>query len=141
MARHYHQGKFTPKNPNKYIGTEEPFARSGWEIQFMNFLDTHPSILQWASESIQIPYKHPLTGKNTIYIPDFLIVYIDRHGKQHCELVEVKPLREACNEEAKTKRDKAYLAVNMAKWQAAVIWAKKHGVDFRIVTERDLFAK
>ena len=57
----------------------------------MQFCDNNPAILQWASESINVPYRNPFTGKNTIYVPDFLITYQDANGSQHAEVVEVKP--------------------------------------------------
>jgi hypothetical protein len=49
----------------------------------MKFCDTNDHVLQWASESIAIPYRHPITGKMTQYIPDFLITY--RTGTTPCE--------------------------------------------------------
>ena len=67
----FSHGKFTPKNPEKYIGTYPISYRSSWELVFMNKCDTHPNIKQWASESIKIPYRNPLTKKHTYYIPDF----------------------------------------------------------------------
>ena len=80
MARKpkWHQGEFTPKNPEKYIGTYPIIFRSSWELVFMNKCDTHPSIKQWASESLKIPYYNPFKRKSTIYVPDFLISYVDR---------------------------------------------------------------
>ena len=79
------QGRFEMKNPNKYIGTKTPMARSSWETVFMKMLDEHQGVAKWASESIQIPYRSPLTGKHTIYVPDFFIVYADKKGKQHAK--------------------------------------------------------
>ena len=55
------KGKFTPKNPEKYIGQRDPTYRSSWELSFMLFCDNNPAIENWASESIKIPYKDPLT--------------------------------------------------------------------------------
>lgn len=105
----------------------------------MTFLDSHPSVIQWASESIRIPYRNPLTGKNSQYVPDFLVLYKDKNGNQRAELVEVKPKKEAMLENAKSKRDKAFLMVNQAKWAAAMAYCKKNGLTFRLITEDDLF--
>jgi TnsA endonuclease N terminal len=135
----YSQQFFVAKNPQKIIGNAKPFYRSSWELAMMSFLDSHPSVIQWASESVSIPYKNPLTGRQHTYIPDFLVLYKDRGGKQHAELVEVKPKKEAMLENAKSKRDKAFLMVNQAKWQAAMVWCAKNGVTFRLITEDDLF--
>ena len=135
----YSQGRFIPKNPQKVVGNALIQYRSSWELAMMTFLDSHPSVIQWASESIKIPYVNPLTGKKSQYVPDFLVLYKDKNGKQHAELVEVKPKKEAMLENAKSKRDKAFLIVNQAKWQAALLWCKKSGVVFRLITEDELF--
>lgn len=135
----YSQGEFIPKNPQKLIGNARPYYRSSWELTVMNLLDNHPNVIQWASESISIPYVNPLTGKRSMYIPDFLILYKDKGGRQKAELVEVKPNKEAIAENAKSKRDKAALMINTAKWAAAMSWCKKNGISFRILTESDLY--
>ena len=85
MAR-YAQGKFHMKNPDKYMGNTSPTYRSGWEYHFMKFCDDHPNVQKWVSEGIRIPYRNPLSGKQTIYVPDFLVVYTDANKKQHTEL-------------------------------------------------------
>ena len=68
MSNNYSQGKFQVKNPEKYVGKGVPTFRSSWEHVFMSFCDNNPNILKWASESIKIPYRNPLTGKQTIYV-------------------------------------------------------------------------
>jgi hypothetical protein len=80
------QGKFNCKNPQKYIGNKTPTYRSGWEFTFMKFCDEHPAIEQWASEAVRIPYRNPLTGKQTVYVPDFFISYADKGAKKRVEL-------------------------------------------------------
>ena len=55
----YAQGIFTPKNPQKYVGKHKPKYRSGWELTFMTFCDTHKNVTHWASESMSIPYRSP----------------------------------------------------------------------------------
>lgn len=135
----YNQQYFVPKNPQKLIGNPTPFARSSWEVRVMHFLDQHPSVIQWASESVRIPYKNPLTGKNSQYVPDFLILYQDKSGVRRAELVEVKPKKEAMVESATSRRDKAALILNTAKWAAAMMYAKKNGLTFRVITEDDIW--
>jgi hypothetical protein len=105
----------------------------------MQFCDNHPSVVQWASEAITIPYKNPLTGKNTIYVPDFFIVYADKRGKRRAELIEVKPMKQTTMENAKSQRDKAAVVVNYAKWEAANAWCKRQGIIFRVITENDIY--
>lgn len=105
----------------------------------MSFLDTHPNVIQWGSECVRIPYVNPLTGKSTIYIPDFLIKYQDKKGSQRVELLEVKPRKETVMEAAKSRRDKAFVILNTAKWRAAQIWCAKNGVTFRVLNEDAIF--
>lgn len=135
-------GIFTPSNPQKYIGKHKPRYRSGWEFTFMQFCDKNDAVLKWASESISIPYRHPLTGKNTMYIPDFLIVYQNKFGKQIAEMIEIKPKKQSLIESKKASaRDRAIVAINHAKWAAASAYCKKSGISFRVITEDDLFYK
>jgi TnsA endonuclease N terminal len=136
----YAQGTFQIKNPEKYVGKKTPTYRSGWEHVFMTFCDNNPAILQWASEAIHINYQNPLTGRNTIYVPDFFIVYADKAGQTHAEVIEVKPTKETTLEAAgKSPRAQAAAIVNAAKWQAANAWCKNQGLRFRVVTENEIF--
>jgi len=138
MAK-YATGKYTIKNRQKYAGRKEPTYRSSWEFTFMLFCDNNPNVLQWASEPFMIPYRNPFTGKKTVYVPDFMIVYIDKDQNQHAEVIEVKPSRQARIEEARSQRDRASLALNLAKWEAAQAWCKNQGIRFRVVSEHDIF--
>jgi hypothetical protein len=136
----YQQGNYQPINTEKYIGKHIPKYRSGWELQFMRMMDNHPSILAWASESHKIPYINPITGKRANYIPDFFVVYMDKDGKKHAELVEVKPSGQMIGE-AKGQYDQAMAVINEAKWNYARQFCRQQGIGFRIVTEKDLFNK
>jgi hypothetical protein len=128
------------KNPAKYVGKKTPLARSSWEFVFMRMLDEHQGVENWASESIQIPYRDPMTGKYTIYVPDFFIVYDDKNGKQHAELVEIKPSNQQLLEKVGKNRVNQFQYVkNMAKWEAARAWCKQKGIIFRVLNENDLF--
>jgi hypothetical protein len=55
MSR-FASGKYTVLDLKKYVGKKNPTYRSSWELQFMRFCDTHPSIQKWASEAVAIPY-------------------------------------------------------------------------------------
>ena len=139
MAR-FASGKYTLKNPEKYSGRKTPTYRSSWEFAFMRFCDEHPSVSQWASEAFKIPYRNPLTGKHTVYVPDFFIVYADRKGKQRVELIEVKPKNQTLKEKlGRSRHNQASWIVNQAKWESARAWCKQKGILFRIVTEDDIF--
>lgn len=140
MARKYASGKFTPKHAEKYVGKKSPTYRSSWEFHFMKFCDENPAIQAWASEAVKIPYRNPLTGRHTIYVPDFFIQYKTKKGKNMVELIEVKPNNQTTMESAgKSRHNQAHVALNMAKWEAARAYCKSKGLTFRVVTEKDMF--
>ena len=139
MAK-FAQGRFAMKYPDKYVGGKTPLYRSSWEFAFMRFCDESPSISKWASESIKIPYRHPFTGKYTVYVPDFFIVYQDKQGRKHAEMVEVKPMSQTTMESAgRSQAKKKQVVINMAKWEAANAYAKQRKIRFRVVSEEQLF--
>ena len=115
------QGLYEVKNPAKYIGKRAPRFRSGWELAVFRMCDNHPSVIGWGSETHRIPYKNPLTGKLTTYVPDLLMVYKDANGNNRAEMVEIKPSKQTLGE-AKTQAEKASAVINAAKWEAARAW-------------------
>jgi len=147
MAREPKKTIYTPKNPEKYLGSniDNIVMRSSWEFAFARICDTHPSIKFWSSECIQIPYRHPIKGRYTVYIPDFLVIYMDKNGGTHAELIEIKPEKESGMHrnihETRSPRDKASILVNNSKWAAAQAYCKRHNMFFRVMTESDLFAQ
>lgn len=137
----FSQGIFTPLNPEKYAGRGTIRYRSSWELAFMTFCDTHPNIVNWASESISIPYHNPITGTTKSYVPDFLVFYQDANGRKKAELVEIKPSTETTMEAAgRNKKAQIQAVVNQAKWAAAVKWCRNQNITFRVITEHDIFA-
>lgn len=150
MARGTAKDEFIPKNPQKYSGTYPIIYRSSWELTFMMWLDKHPYVLSWQSESLKVPYQNPLTGKWTYYLPDFLIVYADGsgNGKQHVEMIEIKPMKEVpgyqkLREDGRpyrvSKQTQLIQAINAAKWMAAQQLCRKKGWKWRVVTEETLY--
>ena len=133
------QGAYVVKNKAKYVGRGTPRYRSGWEHAFMRFLDNNENILQWASESISIPYRNPITGKQSIYVPDFLITYKNRNNQMIAEVIEIKPKKQSVIESKMKANERAVVAVNYAKWDSATKWCKKQGLIFRVITEDDMF--
>ena len=116
MASKFAQGRYSMKHPDKYLGNKTPLYRSSWEFAFMKFCDESPSVSKWASEAVKIPYKNPLTGKMTVYVPDFMIQYTDAKGKQHAELIEVKPENQMkLKEVGRDKFRQAQYVQNVAK--------------------------
>jgi hypothetical protein len=135
----FRQGLYTVKNVAKYVGKGTPKYRSGWEFTFMMFLDSNDNVLQWASESVRIPYRNPLTGKQSIYIPDFLVTYRGRNNTTIAELIEIKPKKQSLLESKASDRDRAIVAVNYAKWHSATLWCKKNGLTFRVINEDQIY--
>jgi hypothetical protein len=134
------QGTYIVKNTEKYVGKHAPRYRSGWELTFMTFCDNNKNVIYWASEAIKVPYRHPLTGKIANYIPDFFVVYENRHGSKIAEVVEIKPKKQSLIESrVASAKDRAVVAINHAKWHAAMAYCKQQGYTFRVITEDDLF--
>jgi hypothetical protein len=143
----YHQGKYTPKYPEKYVGDASNIIhRSGWERKLLVWLDHNPSILKYASEEMFVPYMSPLDNRIHRYFPDFLIQYKKSDGSIRKAMLEVKPYAQTKMPEPR-KQTKRYLnevatyAVNQAKWEAAQQWCKKNDFDFMVITEKELNIK
>ena len=135
----FRQGIYEVKNKEKYAGKGKPRYRSGWEMTFMMFLDNNDNVLNWASEAIRIPYKHPLTGKMTTYVHDFLDTYRGPQDTTICELIEIKPKNQSLIKSKMNANQRATVAVNHFKWEAAQRWCKANGLRFRVITESDIF--
>jgi hypothetical protein len=140
MSLKFSQGVYNVKNPDKYVGLVEPRFRSSWELTFMNFCDTNESVKKWSSEPVKIPYKDPLTGKQTVYIPDFLITYVDKAKRELVEMIEIKPASQTLKEKVgNNPYNQAQFIKNQAKWAAAAAWCQQQGIKFRIMNETDIY--
>jgi len=140
MSLKFTQGIYAVKNPEKYIGLGSPRYRSSWEFSVMQMCDNNDAIQQWASESLKIPYKDPLTGKPTVYVPDFFVVFQDNKKQKRAEVWEIKPANQTLKEKVgKNVYNQAQYVRNMVKWAAAKNWCKQQGILFRIITEHDLY--
>ncbi len=134
-----HKGIYHPKNPERYVGTGPICYRSSWEYAACVYFDTHD--VYWASEPLTIPYYNPFTKRDTVYVPDFLIMY-QKNGRNVVEMLEIKPLKEHPFIESAnklTKKDQMSRALNAIKWKAAMMFCKKRNITFRVLTEKDLF--
>ena len=113
-------------------------------------MDRTPSVLEWTSEDIVIPYLYPVDGKTHRYFVDFWMKVKTKDGSIKEYLVEIKPYAQTLQESIqKPKRvTKAYIErvntfiKNQAKWAAAREWCKKQqllgrNIEFTIVTEKD----
>lgn len=140
----FKQGIYTLRNPEKYLGDPNNVVyRSSWELNMHKFLDNNPNVIKWASEEIAIPYLKPTDKKIHRYFPDYYVEYKDRFDNICKEIIEVKPATQTKAPRKGNRKNILYeqltYAINIAKWQAANEFCKKHGIKFKIVTENQLF--
>jgi hypothetical protein len=145
----YRQGKFKPKNPQKYNGDPTNIVyRSSYELKFMQYCDLTEDVISYQSEEFFIPYRSPIDNRIHRYFPDFFIKYKDKEGNIRKVIIEVKPKKDLKMPDQNPKRKtkswvysvKAY-AVNQAKWSAAREFCADRGYEFRIFTEDELGIK
>lgn len=142
----YRQGIFTPVNKSKYIGKDSPVFRSGWELKFFRWCDNNPNVLEWASESVIIPYVSKADGKVHRYYTDGIVAI--REGNTIVKyIIEIKPSSQLSVPTSGNKRKSTinyenyrYLQ-NISKWEAAKKWCDKRNMKFLILTEKELGLK
>ena len=143
---HTLQGKFRPRNPEKYKGNVgDIFYRSSWEKNFMEWCDKNEAVLLWQSEEKRIRYYDPVKKRNRTYYPDFLVKYINKDGRVLTEMVEVKPIRQVKGPNPNPKkRTKSWMnqvntyITNQCKWKAAEEYCQDQGWTFRLLTEQNI---
>lgn len=140
-----YSGRFTPKNPQKYVGDANNIIyRSSWECKVMSWLDRNDSIISWASEELIIPYISPVDGRKHRYFPDFLVKIKTRDGLLKTMILEVKPKKQTQRPEQRKRVTKQYInevttwGVNQAKWKAATEFCLDRGWEFKLLTEEHL---
>lgn len=143
-AQKFKQGYYVPKHPEKYIGDVNKIVyRSSWEYKMDEFLDNNPNVLQWASESIAVPYVKPTDGKIHKYYPDYYVKYRNKQGEIIEEILEVKPQKQTRRSRTRNPKNKLFediqFAINVAKWKYCQEFCNKHNIKFRLVTENTLF--
>jgi hypothetical protein len=137
---------YKPSHPEKYQGDcSNIICRSSWERKFCHWCDHNPSIISWASEEFSIPYVSPVDGRVHRYFPDYLIKVKEESGKIKTYVIEVKPKKQTVPPKQKSRVTKSYLyecktyAVNQAKWKAAEEFCKDRMIEFKVITEDNLF--
>lgn len=143
------QGKFRPKNPEKYQGDASNIIfRSSWERTVMNYLDLREEVQAWQSEEKCVWYYDPITKKKRRYFPDFIIKLKNSKGEIIVEMIEVKPKRQIQGPPENPKRKtKAWVKsvqtyiTNMSKWEAAEEYCKERGWKFRLMSEDNIYGK
>lgn len=145
----WQQRKFYPRNPKKYRGDPtQIFMRSSWETSVAIWMDTNPSIIEWSSETIVVPYISPIDNKQHRYFVDFWMKVKDKNGKLITYLVEIKPYAQSVPPvvtKGKHKKtllnEQATYLVNQAKWKYANYYAKERGWRFIVLTEKEIYGK
>lgn len=144
----FRQGRFYPTNPEKYVGNkEEVVYRSSWEHKMMRWCDNNPSVIQWNSEEVVIPYFSRADKKNRRYFMDFAVKMRDVNGDIKGILIEIKPYKETIPPVKGNKRAETWLResytwmVNQDKWNAAEDYAKRNNMKFIVMTEYDIGLK
>jgi hypothetical protein len=140
----YKQGVFVPKNPEKYFGKagDAIIYRSSWEQRTMKWFDENQSVIAWNSEGVTVPYYFELDSKMHRYFVDFIAKMKLKDGTEKTYAIEVKP--EAQCSPPTTKNKKRLLTEtieymkNQAKWKAAKAFFESKGVQFIVITEKDL---
>ncbi len=137
---------YKPSHPEKYLGNSSNIiCRSSWERQFCRYCDTNPNIVKWASEELAIRYISPVDGRPHRYYPDFLIEVKEKSGKLKKYVIEIKPKKQTLPPVKKKRVTKGFIleaktyAVNQAKWKAAVDFCKDNLIEFKIITEDELY--
>lgn len=144
----WQQGIYTVQNREKYIGTQNPTYRSGWERSYFYHLDTNPEIIRWNSEGVVLPYQFNLDGKKHNYHIDIYFEKLVR-DKIYKVLVEIKPHAELFPPQLPKKRTYKSLKnynyrmvsynKNQSKWKFAQSFSSANGMDFYILTEKGIY--
>lgn len=146
MAGYPKPKKYEPTKPEKYIGDlEKIIYRSSWELKLMRWCDMNPSVISWNSEDLIIPYYSRADQKMRRYFMDFVIKMRVTDGTVITYMIEVKPEKQTVlpktgrGRSKKTVLNETYaFMVNTDKWEAAQKYAKKNGMVFKIMTEKEL---
>ena len=151
MAK-WRQGYFTPKHPEKYIGTLPVKFKSGIEQRTMSFMDLNDNVITWSYEPYSISYSKPILKDNQIHMEtrqywiDFVCDIKDKNsGEVKKYMIEVKTRKETeppqqlkkvtFKNKQRLMNEQLTFAVNKSKWLAADAFCKSKGMIFTILTD------
>ena len=106
----------------------------------MRYCDLNEDILYWASEELPVRYYNPLDKKYHRYFPDFVV----KTANNDKYMIEIKPSRQVAKPKPPKKKTKSYMREsfeyikNQAKWSAAKSYCDDNGMQFKLITEKDL---
>lgn len=140
-----YKGRYKPVNASKYRGDlNNVIYRSLWELRFMKWCDNNPSVVEWGSEIVIIPYISPVDRKVHRYFVDFYMKVLNTDKKLQKYLIEIKPEKFTKPPEIPTRKTKKFIdevfqyGVNQAKWKAAFEFCSDRNMKFMVLTEKDL---
>ncbi len=148
--KEFKQGIYKPTNREKCLNKVPVVYRSFLEARLFRVLDRSSNVLEWSSEQVIIPYKNPVKSAQegeTVYSRYFVDVYMKMTIGEEVKkfIVEIKPFAQTQPPKPSKKKktstviyENAQWSVNQAKWEAARKWAEKKGMDFLIITEKNI---
>lgn len=145
----YDNGKYTTRNPEKYIGDiYNIIYRSSYEKRFCQYCDMNPNIIKWSSEPVGIPYWSPIDKREHTYYVDYYIQVKKLDNTIENWLIEVKPenqyklnkkpqlIGNLTEKKLHTYNEKMKVWItNRAKFEAATRFAQSRGYKFGAIDE------
>lgn len=148
MGYKSYKGFFIPKFPAKYKGNANNIVfRSMLEYTFMKYCDLNSNVLEWKSEEFYIPYIYSVDNTPHRYFIDIWIKAKLKTGETKEYLIEIKPHSQTKEPKLPKKKTKRYIedvltyVKNQDKWKAAEEYARKNGMVFKILTEKEINPK
>jgi hypothetical protein len=139
----FETGVFHPVNKEKYKGTLPITYRSSWEKHAFYWCDRNTACVSWGSESTVVHYEHK--GGRHRYFIDLTATFKTKDGLKKF-LIEIKPHKQTVPPQDSPRKKKRTLLMeqaayskNQAKWNAARQYAHRKGMEFVILTEKQLF--
>jgi hypothetical protein len=136
-----YKGKFTPKNPQKYVGDVKNIVyRSLWERNTFRWIDQNSSIKAWNSEELVITYVCETDKKVHRYFMD--LWFETKSGDTY--IIEIKPKSQTQPPKTPKRKTRRYIkesltyVKNQSKWKAASEFALDRGWHFEVWTEDTL---
>lgn len=134
-------GTYYPLNRKKFLGESLPVFKSNLERKFMLYADRNPNIIAVSYEGFHINYIDTTSSppKPRKYYIDFILYVRTPTGTPRKIWVEVKMSKEVKKPtRSKNPMDMQIWLKNQCKWNAAIKLARQRGVDFKIITDKEL---
>lgn len=140
--REFKQGIYRPTHKEKCLNKEPVVYRSMLECRAMRFFDNSANVIKWGSEIVIIPYK-----KFDRMARYFVDIYAEmKIGDQIKKFIfEIKPFSQTKEPVASNRKKQSTIlyenkqyAINTAKWEAATKFATLKGMEFGLLTEKNI---